>query len=87
MNSGLLIPPPVIRCETMATVRKRKGGPGGARPGAGRPALFEERCDLSVRFERRELDKLVALADERGVSVAELVREAVTLYLSRRRRR
>jgi hypothetical protein len=81
------MPAPVIPCETMVNVRKRKGGPGGARPGAGRPPLFEDRSDLSVRFERRELDKLVELADERGVSVAELVREAVTAYLARRRRR
>ena len=87
MISGLLISAPMIACETMATVRKKKGGPGGARSGAGRPPLFEERSDLSVRFERRELDKLVELASERGVSVAELVREAVTLYLARRRRR
>jgi hypothetical protein len=87
MISGSLISVLVIPSETMATARKNKAGPGGARPGAGRPPLFEERSDLSVRFERRELDKLVELAGERGVSVAELVRDAVTLYLARRRRR
>ena len=65
----------------------KKSGRGGARPGAGRPPLFKDRYDLTVRFERRELDRLVELATERGKSVAEVVREAVTSYLARRRRR
>lgn len=60
---------------------------GGARPGAGRPALFAESADLTVRFPRRHLERLAELAGDRDVSTAELVREAVATYLARRWKR
>lgn len=65
----------------------KKGARGGARPGAGRPALVEEAADRTVRFERRYLEVLGELAEERGVTVGELVREAVAQYVARRGKR
>jgi len=70
----------------MAT-RRRKSGRGGYRPGAGRKPQFSDSADRTIRFERRDLEALDALADERGVTGADLVREAVGLYLARNRRR
>ncbi len=66
---------------------RRKGSVGGARPGSGRPALFEERQGLTVQLERTDYDALGALADARGVSIGTVVREAVAAYLARRRKR
>jgi predicted DNA binding CopG/RHH family protein len=66
--------------------KRKKDGRGGAREGAGRPALHEESADLTVRFDKRHLDALAALASERGLSTASLIREAVARYVARRRR-
>jgi hypothetical protein len=71
----------------VAARRKARGTRGGARLGSGRKPLSEETGDLTVRFAREDLDALVALARERGVSAAELVREAVRGYVARRRKR
>jgi hypothetical protein len=65
---------------------RRKGTWGGPRPGSGRPALFEKPKDLTVRFSKDEIDALAVLAEQKGVSTAELVREAVRQYVARRRR-
>ncbi len=72
--------------ETVAARKKTKGTRGGYRPGAGRPALFAESADLTVRFERSEFDALSEIASERAVSVAEVIREAARAYLARRKR-
>jgi len=67
--------------------RKKPWGHGGARPGAGRKRQIQDRADRTLRFERGDLDALDALAAERGVTTADLVREAVRAYLVRARRR
>jgi len=61
-------------------------GRGGWRPGAGRKRIVREPARLAIDFERADMDELVRLADERGASVASLIREAVAAYLARRRR-
>jgi predicted HicB family RNase H-like nuclease len=66
--------------------RPKKRTRGGRRQGAGRPPLFEESADLTVRFPREDLEALGGMAAERGVSTAEMVREAVRRYVARRRR-
>ncbi len=66
--------------------RKRRKGRGGAREGAGRPALVPDPADLTVRFHRRDLEALAELAAARGLSVGYLVREAVGRYLKSQRR-
>jgi hypothetical protein len=69
----------------MAT--RRKGTLGGARPGSGRPALFDERVGLTVQLERSDYDALRGVAHRRGVSVGTVVRELIRSYLARRRKR
>ena len=69
----------------MAT-RTRKRSHGGKRPGAGRPKLLEDKVRVGVDLERRDVEALDEIAEERGVSVASLVRAAVAAYLTRRRR-
>ena len=65
----------------------RKGKRGGRRPGAGRKPVLDEPVSFTAYFERAEMEALDEIAEERGVSVASLVREAVSAYLARRKRR
>jgi hypothetical protein len=67
--------------------RKKASGRGGWRPGAGRKPAFQNSVDRTLRFERRDLETLEAIATERGVTTADLVREAVRSYLGKRSRR
>ena len=67
----------------MAVRKRKRGGWGGPRPGSGRPALFDESTDLTVRFPREHFEELKRRAEGQGVSVAELVREAVRRFLAR----
>jgi hypothetical protein len=62
---------------------RKKGAWGGARAGAGRPRTIDERADRTIRFERSDLEALEAIAFEQGVTAADLVREAVRLYIAR----
>jgi hypothetical protein len=71
----------------MAAARAKRSGRGGARDGAGRPKEIQDRVDRTMRFEREDLDALDALAAERGVTAAQLVRDAVRSYLGNARRR
>ena len=41
---------------------------------------------MTVRFPKDDVDALVGMATARGVSAAELVREAVHRYVARRRK-
>ena len=63
----------------------RKTGWGGTRPGAGRPRLHGKSHRRSVDFDEAEDRILCEIAAERGVSVAQVVREAVTAYLKRQK--
>jgi len=67
---------------------KRKGvGRGGRRKGAGRRRIVKDPVRLTVDYERVDFEGLEAIADERGVSLASIVREAVRAYLKPRKRR
>lgn len=55
------------------TVRKR---------GPGRPPKLDDPLRLGVIVERDQRDALILLADQRGVSKNDLVREALDLYLT-----
>ena len=61
-------------------------GPGGARPGAGRKRIVTQPERIAVDLERPDLDALREIAEERGTSVAALIRQAVGTYLRRARR-
>lgn len=45
--------------------------------------MIEQRADRTIRFERAQLDALEELARRQGVTVADLVREAVQVFLAR----
>ena len=64
--------------------RKTKGTLGGWRPGSGMKPIFRDRVPRSISLEKTEDDALQAIADRRGDSVAEVIREAVQAYLKRR---
>ena len=67
-------------------VAAKRQGPGGARPGAGRKRIVANPERIAVDLEKPDLDSLRALAEERGTSVAALIRRAVNAYLGRARR-
>lgn len=67
----------------MAAKKKTRGG---FREGAGRKPMFENRADLTVALEGSDYRRLVELAEEKGTSAGALVREAVRMYLARRRK-
>jgi hypothetical protein len=66
--------------------RKTTGTWGGRRPGAGPKRQVPDGVDRTVRFPRDEVDQLEALAEQRDVSFATVVREAVAEYVTRRRK-
>ena len=66
--------------------RKKKSTWGGRRPGAGRKPVLNDPVHYTGDIERAEIEALEEIAEKRGVSVASLVREAVSAYLKRRRR-
>jgi hypothetical protein len=71
----------------MVARKQKASGWGGPRPGSGRKAQFEDSADRTIRFERAQLEELENVAAEKDVTTADLVREAVATYLTRRRRK
>ncbi len=67
--------------------RKIKGTWGGWRPGAGRKPTLTDPISITCDVERADVDFLEAIASERDVSVASLVRAAVAAYVKRQKRR
>jgi hypothetical protein len=66
--------------------RKTRRGWGGARERAGRKRIVQNPERIAVDLEKPDLDALRTLAEERGTSVADLVRRAVAQFLRRARR-
>ena len=63
------------------TTRKTKGTRGGWRPGAGRKPVLADPVSFTGDIERTDMNALEAIAEERAVSVASLVRNAVAAYV------
>ena len=59
---------------------------GGARPGAGRPSVLQDRARIMVHLERDDLESIRELADESGKSVGEMIRDILSRSLRRRGR-
>ncbi len=59
---------------------------GGWRPGAGRPAEFDDPVDRMFRVERRDAKEAEAVAARLGISVSELIRRALRTYLKKKAR-
>ena len=70
----------------MAT-NPKKAGRGGRRVGAGRKAFLSDAQMLTVTLEGDQYEAISEIADDRGVSLGAVVREAVATYTARRRRR
>jgi hypothetical protein len=66
--------------------KQSKDGRGGARPGAGRKAVLDEPVSITVDLEKGDAGALRARASAESVSMAELVRKAVSAYLKRHRK-
>ncbi len=78
--------------DTGATIedvgrRKIKGTWGGWRPGAGRKPTLKDPVSFTGELESADVDYLEKIAEKRGVSVASLVRNAVSAFVQRQRRR
>ncbi len=73
--------------DSAVAARKAKSSWGGRRPGAGRKPILKDPVTVTTDVERPDMDALEAIAVERGVSVASLVRAAVAAYVTRQRRR
>ncbi len=67
-------------------VTAKRKGPGGSRPGAGRKRIVANPERIAVDLEKPDLDALRVLAEDRGTSVAALIRRAVAAYLKRAKR-
>ena len=68
------------------TTRKPRGRRGGKRPGAGRPPTLRDPVRFIMTIERTEIEALKEIAEERGQTIASLVRKILSTYLKRRRR-
>ena len=66
--------------------RRTKGTLGGWRPGAGRKPELNEPERFTFDLERADFVALEELAEQRGVSKATVVREALRRYLARRKK-
>ena len=66
---------------------KKRDGRGGARPGAGRPRVIEDKERITVDFDGEDLAAIRSLAEQRSTSAADLIRRAVRQYLGRLTRR
>ena len=70
----------------IVVARKKKPGRGGRREGAGRKRIVTDPVAFTLDIERPEMDVLRAIAEERGASVASLVRKAISAFLRRQKR-
>ncbi len=66
---------------------RKKSNWGGMRPGAGRPRRDREVHRRSVDFDDEDDRFLREIAEERGVSVVRIIREAVAQYVKRQRKK
>ena len=63
--------------------RRTKGKWGGPRPGSGRKPILEDPYRVTFDLENADFAAVKAIAEQRGVSVAEVLRAAVRAYVKR----
>ena len=68
----------------MSTSESRRWG--GARPGSGPKPVLKDPHRVGVDLEGTDFDQVQKLAKKRGVSVSQVVRDAVRAYLKRAKR-
>ena len=67
--------------------RRRKHSWGGARLGSGRKPFLSDRRRVAVDLDGEDFERLEALAEERNVPIAAVMRDALKEYLKRFRRK
>ena len=72
--------------STEVAKRKRASGRGGWRPGAGRKAVLDDPVSVTLDLEGSQIARLREIAEREEVSVASLVRKAVSGFLARKRK-
>ena len=72
---------------TQLVSAQTKGTRGGWRPGAGRKPTLHDPVSFTAHFERSDIEALEAIAGQRGVSVASVMRAALSAYVKRSKRR
>ena len=65
---------------------KTRGGWGGRRTGAGRKSVLKGRTRFTVHVEKADIEALRDEADDKDVSVGELIRKILGSHLRRRRK-
>jgi hypothetical protein len=66
----------------MMAKKKKKATHGGARPGAGRPKVYQQASTpTSIQFEQATLDALDKRAEELGITRSAAVQEAIKAWL------
>ena len=73
--------------QNEAVPKPKKGTRGGWRPGAGRKPVLEDPVSFTGDIEGADFDALAKIAEQRRVSLASLVRAAVSAYLARQKRK
>jgi hypothetical protein len=71
----------VVTLVESRPMAKKKAAHGGTRPGAGRPA--KGRDDMAVKVARSIVSKAKAIAQDRGISIAEYLSEKLDGPVSR----
>jgi hypothetical protein len=75
-----------VKYPIAMVARRSKSTWGGRRIGAGRKPTLRDPVSFTGDLERADLEVLAEIAEQRGVSVASLVRTAVAAYVKRQRR-
>lgn len=70
----------------LVAARKTDTGRGGYRKGSGRKPIFESRARVTFDLESADLEALTDLADQRAVSLSQLLRDTVKALLRRKRK-
>ena len=73
--------------DQAVAARRRRGTWGGKGEGAGRKPRVRDGVSFTGVLETADVEALESIAEERGVSVASLVRAAVAAYVKRQQRR
>ncbi len=72
--------------DLRVVARKAGSRRGGYRKGSGRKPIFERRARVTFDLERADLEALTDLADQREMSLSQLLRDAVKALLRRKRK-
>jgi hypothetical protein len=76
----------LVQHPLSVAARKAKQEKRSKRQGPGRPPILSDRTSLTTHVDGTDYAALSELAEERGVSLGTVVREAISAYVARRRK-